>query len=52
MQSAFRGSLGPFTVAGPRRIHTGFRDDSPVRMLYSNIFGPGLFGVNGEPRED
>ena len=50
MQSAFRGDLGPFTVAGPRRIHTGFRDDSPVMTFCSNIFGPVFSGVNGEPQ--
>ena len=30
---AFRDVLGPLTVAGPRRIHTGFRVDPPADSI-------------------
>ena len=48
LELAFRGSLGPLTVAGPRRILTGFRDDPPVETNCTIIFGWKLSGVNGD----
>jgi hypothetical protein len=32
-ECAFRDKLGPLTVAGPRRNHTGFLDGPPVKSI-------------------
>jgi hypothetical protein len=50
MESAFRDDLGPFTVAGPRRIRTGFRNAPPPRRFVQIIFVAAVFRVNGEPQ--
>lgn len=51
LESAFRVGLGPFTVAGPRRILTGFRDGPPAETTCETILGSGPHGVNASRKK-